>query len=86
MEAEFEEFINERINNNYYKLRNNQKRKDIVNEYDKLYNVLYNELSKEQKKQLEELSDIKNSITDLESCFAYKIGLLDCLEFIYSFK
>lgn len=86
MEAEFEEFINERINNNYHKLRKNKRRKDTVIEYDKLYNNLYKQLSTEQQEQLEELSDMKNSLTDFESCFAYKIGMLDCFEFIYSLK
>lgn len=86
MEADFEYFINERINNNYYKLRKNKKRRNTVNEYDSLYNNLYRQLSAEQKEQLEKLSDMKNALTDYESCFAYKIGLLDCLAFIYSYK
>ncbi len=83
MNEDFEEFITERINKGYYKLRRTDKWKTDSEQYANEYNELYNQLNEEQRNKLERIIDTKNLLTSYESEFAYKLGFTD---FIKSFN
>ena len=77
MENDFEDFISERINHNYNKLRQTKKWQREVATFDFIYNSLYKELTVNQQEKLDRLIESKNSLTFFESCFAYKLAFCD---------
>ena len=83
MEEDFENFIDERINNEYHKLRQTKKWRETVKQYNTAYNSLCEQLNEKQKKQFDEIMDIKNLLMGCESQFVYRLGFTD---FIKSLK
>ena len=83
MEEDFENFIDERVNNEYHKLRQTKKWRETVKQYNTAYSSLYEQLNEKQKKQLDEIIDIKNLLNSCESQFTYRLGFAD---FIKTFK
>lgn len=83
MEEDFENFIDERINNEYHKLRQTKKWRENAKQYDTAYSNFYEQLNEKQKKQFDEIMDIKNLLNSCESQFVYRLGFTD---FIKSLK
>lgn len=82
MERDFEEFISERINHNYSKLRKTRKWQEESNNYNKIYESLYNELGAKQKEKLDKIIETKNSLMYFESCFSYKLAFNDVIKLL----
>ena len=82
MERDFEEFISERINHNYSKLRKTRKWQEESNNYNKIYESLYNELRAKQKEKLDKIIETKNSLMYFESCFSYKLAFNDVIKLL----
>ena len=82
MEADITDFVDNRINSNYYKLRANKKWSERNIEFNSCYEKLCNKLQEGQRKELDNLIDIKNSLIGYESEFAYKLGASDTYKII----
>lgn len=80
MERDFEDFISERINHNYSKLRETKKWQEESKNYNKVYENLYNELEPKQKEKLDKLIETKNALMYFENCFVYKLAFKDIIE------
>ena len=83
MEEDFANFIDERINSEYNKLRQTNKWQENLKKYDTAYSNFYEQLNEKQRKQFDEIMDIKNLLMSYESQFSYKLGFTD---FIKSLK
>lgn len=73
-------FIEKRINSNYYKLRKDVNWKKANDEYNASYKKFYDELQEEQQKRLDNIIDLKNILMGYESNFGYKVGASDMKE------
>lgn len=82
MEEEIENFIDDRINKNYSYLSKSKKWQEANKEYHTAYDSLYQELTLEQQKKLENILSIKNILLGYESNFTYQLGKNDTLELI----
>ena len=80
MDEALTEFVNKRINTNYYKLRNDEQWKEANTEYNLKYDKFYNNLSKEQQEELDKIIDLKNTLMEYESNFGYKVAIIDILK------
>lgn len=80
MERDFENFTSERINHNYNKLRETKKWQEESNNFNNIYDSLYNELPLNQQEKLDKLIETKNSLMYFESCFAYKLAFIDIIK------
>lgn len=79
MEKDFENFITERINHNYDKLRKTKKWQKEIDTFNLIHSNLYEELSLSQKEKLDKLIESKNSLMYFESIFAYKLAFSDII-------
>ena len=74
---DLEPYIEERIQSNYSKIKNNKeyclKNKKIY----KYYNYLYNKLNIYDKKVLEEICGLINETNSKANYFTYEIGFVD---------
>ena len=70
-------YIDERINSNYDIVRKDEYYKKKMERFNIVYETLYNKLSDEEKKELEEIYGLQNDILSLENYLAYKIGKSD---------
>ncbi len=80
MERDFEDFISERINHNYNKLRQTKYWQEEKDNFNNIYNNLYNNLTLNQQENLDKLIESKNSLMYFESCFAYKLAFIDVIK------
>lgn len=84
MEEELEEFIDNRINNNYSLLTKSKKWQETNKEYDIAYEKLYQELTEKQQEGLEHILSIKNILLGYESNLAYQLGKNDTIKMLKS--
>ena len=82
MEDDITDFVDNRLNSNYYKLRANKKWNERNIEYNTSYEKLCNKLQTDQREELDNLIDVKNSLIGYESEFAYKLGASDAYKII----
>ena len=61
MEADITDFVDNRINSNYYKLRANKKWSERNIEFNSSYEKLCNKLQEDQRKELDNLIDVKDN-------------------------
>ena len=80
MEDDLKDFIDKRINGNYYKLRNDKNWQEANEEYNISYEKLHKKLSKELQEELDNVIDLKNNLMDYESNFGYRIGISDTIK------
>lgn len=81
-EKEFNNFIEERINQNFSKLSSSQEFQKANHLFNSNYSSFYETLTLENKKKLEDLYAIINKINGYENCIAYKIGFSDSLKIL----
>lgn len=79
MEDDLKDFIDKRINSNYYKLRNDEIWRNTNEEYNISYEKLHKKLPKELQEELDNVIDLKNNLMDYESNFGYRIGISDTI-------
>lgn len=81
------DYIDERINNNYEIIMKSTEYKKKSKMYNKLYNYLYEKLSSEDKEKFEEILNIKGDIVGFEVYLSYLIGMHDQIKINkYNFK
>ena len=73
------DFIDKRINSNYYKLRNDEDWRTINEEYKVSYEKLHEKLPKEHQEELDNIIDLKNILMGYECNFGYKVAILDTI-------
>lgn len=79
MEKDLKDFIDKRINSNYYKLRNDKNWQEANEEYNISYEKLHRKLPKELQEELDNVIDLKNNLMYYESIFGYRIGISDTI-------
>ncbi len=79
MEKDIEDFIDNRINNNYNYLTKTKKWQNTIKEFNSVYEKLYKELSEEQQEKLEKIIDIKNTLISYEDNFVYQLAKNDTI-------
>lgn len=85
MDEALTDFIDKRINSNYYKLRKDTEWKKVNEEYKSSYEKFYNELQEDQQKELDNIIDLKNILMGYECNFGYKIGTNDTIKLLRLF-
>ena len=74
---DFNDFIEERINQNFSKLKSNNNYKKLNNLFNNSYYAFINNLNSKDKRELEDLYSMNNKISSYEIFLAYKIGFCD---------
>jgi hypothetical protein len=74
------DFIDRRINSNYYKLRNDEDWRETNAEYNFSYEKLHEKLPKEHQEELDNIIDLKNILMGYETNFGYKVGANDAIK------
>lgn len=77
-------YIDKRIDKSYYKLREDTEWKKANEEYQRSYENFHNKLHREQKKELDNIIDLKNSLMRYETIFGYKVGATDIIKLFKS--
>lgn len=77
-------YIDKRIDKNYYRLRENIEWKKVDEKYKRSYERFYNKLQEEQKKELDNIIDLKNTLMRYECIFGYKVGASDAIKLFKS--
>ena len=79
MEKDLKDFIDKRINSNYYKLRNDKNWQEANEKYNISYEKLHRKLPKELQEELDNVIDLKNNLMYHESIFGYRIGISETI-------
>lgn len=74
---DLEPYIEERIQSNYSKLKNNKEYCSKNEELSKYYDYLYNKLDNKDKEVLEEICGLLDEINSKTNYLTYEIGFVD---------
>lgn len=80
MEDDLKDFIDKRINSNYFKLRNAEDWRTTNENYKISYEKLHRRLPKELQEELDKIIDLKNILMKYECSFVYRVGISDTIK------
>lgn len=74
---EFQEYITWKVGVACDEVEDEKKLKEVRDQFDIAYDIIYNSLNKKQKKNFDDFLTIVWEESKIEKCIAYKVGITD---------